>query len=174
MPVVTNRVGPVTVDPSELNRPLKKILHDQKYNYLTSDPENLVGHDMIREKFDMPKPNKFKYGRHQGGISNIELEKLGIGSRQGGQTCRPKRILPKSNRDDPFQEPPPISETDICDGMYSLQNRGVIPKDMDLTPAFIRGTAPLSSVQAPIILRYPMLPPQLTQRAPMPTKRMLA
>jgi hypothetical protein len=27
--------------------------------------------------------------------------------------------------------------------MYSLLNRGVIPKDVDLTPAFERGGAPL-------------------------------
>ena len=34
---------------------------------------------MIRDKFGLQVPNQFKYGRSQGGISNIELEKLGIG-----------------------------------------------------------------------------------------------
>ncbi len=55
---------PKSINPSDLNRPLKKILNEQKYNYLTSDPENHVGHDLIRQKFGLPQPNKFKYGRH--------------------------------------------------------------------------------------------------------------
>jgi hypothetical protein len=55
--------------------------------------------------------------------------------------------LPKNFRDDPFADPPPITENDIRDGMYSLINRGVIPKDVDLTPAFERGNAPLNAVK---------------------------
>ena len=42
------------IDPAELNKPLKKILAEQKYNYLTSDPENHVGHDLLRAKFSLP------------------------------------------------------------------------------------------------------------------------
>lgn len=128
---------------------------------------------MIRQKFGLPQPNKFKYGRHQGGISNIELEKLGIGSRQQGNTAKPKRILPKAFRDDPFADPPPITENDIRDGMYSLLNRGVIPKDVDLTPAFDRGNAPLNANKAVITQQPPKLPPQLTQKPSSPSKRNL-
>jgi hypothetical protein len=134
----------------DLNAPLKKILNDQKYSFLTSDPENRFGNELLRQKFNIPAPNQFKYGRHQGGISNIELEKLGIGQRQHEKTCRAKRILPKNFRDDPFADPPPITENDIQDGMYSLLNRGVIPKDVDLTPAFERGNAPLTMTKAEI------------------------
>ena len=72
-----------------------------------------MGHDLIRSKFNLPQPNMFKYGRHQGGISNIELEKLGIGQRQMHKTSKAKRILPKNFRDDPFADPPPITENDI-------------------------------------------------------------
>ena len=64
-----------------VNRPLKKVMEEQKYAFLTSDPENLNGHNLIRNKFGLQPPNQFKYGRSQGGISNIELEKLGIGQR---------------------------------------------------------------------------------------------
>lgn len=56
--------------------------------------------------------------------------------------------MPKNFRDDPFADPPPITENDIRDGMYSLLNRGVIPKDVDLTPAFERGNAPLNASKA--------------------------
>jgi len=50
--------------------------------------------------------------------------------------------LPKNFRNDPFADPPPITENDISDGMYSLLNRGIIPRDVDLSPAFERGNAP--------------------------------
>ena len=62
-----------------MNRPLKKIMEEQKFAFLTSDPENAHGHGLIREKYSLAPPNMFKYGRSQGGISNIELERLGIG-----------------------------------------------------------------------------------------------
>lgn len=58
------RDDPIKIDPAELNKPLKKILNEQKYNYLTSDPENRVGNDLLRAKFSLPQPNQFKYGRH--------------------------------------------------------------------------------------------------------------
>jgi hypothetical protein len=44
--------------------------------------------------------------------------------------------------DSSFPDPPPITEDDIQTGMMNLVNRGVIPKDVDLTPAFERGAAP--------------------------------
>ena len=70
-------------------------MSEQKYAFLTSDPENCNGHDLIRQKFGIAPPNMFKYGRAQGGISNIELEKLGIGQRCAEKVKKAKRILPK-------------------------------------------------------------------------------
>jgi hypothetical protein len=70
------------------------------------------------------------------------LERLGIGNIKGKKVAHPKRILPKHFRDDPFADPPPITEDDISDGMFSLLNRGIIPRDVDLSPAFERGNAP--------------------------------
>ena len=129
---------------------------------MTADPENLTGHTLIRSKFGLAPPNQFKYGRSQGGISNIELEKLGIGQRCFEKVNRAKRILPKSFRDNPFSDPPPISENDISDGMMSLMNRGIIPRDVDLTPAFERSGAPLTSRQASIYAKPFRRPPQLS------------
>ena len=40
-------------------------------------------------------------------------------------------------------DPPPINEDDINKGMINLLNRGIIPKDVDLTPAFEKGAAPV-------------------------------
>lgn len=42
-----------------------------------------------------------------------------------------------------MQNPPPISEEDINKGMISLLNKGIIPKDVDLTPAFEKGAPPV-------------------------------
>lgn len=39
--------------------------------------------------------------------------------------------------------PPPISEEDISKGMANLLNKGIIPKDVDLTPAFEKGAPPV-------------------------------
>lgn len=40
-------------------------------------------------------------------------------------------------------DPPPITEEDINKGMISLLNKGIIPKDVDLTPAFEKGAPPV-------------------------------
>mmetsp|Transcript_13056 Transcript_13056/g.20272 ORF Transcript_13056/g.20272 Transcript_13056/m.20272 type:complete len:179 (-) Transcript_13056:761-1297(-) len=42
-----------------------------------------------------------------------------------------------------LQNPPPISEEDINSGMMSLLNKGIIPRDVDLTPAFEKGAPPV-------------------------------
>lgn len=39
--------------------------------------------------------------------------------------------------------PPPINEEDINKGMITLLNKGIIPKDVDLTPAFEKGAPPV-------------------------------
>ena len=44
---------------------------------------------------------------------------------------------------DGYGDPPPISEDDINKGMISLLNRGIIPRDVDLTPAFEKGAPPV-------------------------------
>jgi len=42
------------------------------------------------------------------------------------------------------EDPPPITEDDIDKGMITLLNKGIIPKDVDLTPAFEKGSAPVT------------------------------
>ena len=158
---------------SVVSKTIKKQMEGQMYNFLTSDPQNANGHDLIRQKFGIQAPNQFKYGRSQGGISNIELEKLGIGQRCSDKTNRAKRILPKQFRDDPFADPPPITETDIADGMYSLLNRGIIPRDVDLSPAFERNSAPFKFKGAKIHYKTPQRPPQLSKMVSSPRERML-
>ena len=40
---------------------------------------------------------------------------------------------------------PQISEEDIGQGMYSLVNKGIIPKDVNLTAAFEMGAPPVTA-----------------------------
>ena len=65
-----------------------------------------------------------------------------------GKVTQPKRILPKKFREDPFADPPPITEDDIGEGMMNLLNRGIIPRDVDLSPAFERGAPPFMLKQS--------------------------
>ena len=39
---------------SEINKTFKKQMAEHKYAFLTSDPENTNGHDLIRSKFGLP------------------------------------------------------------------------------------------------------------------------
>jgi hypothetical protein len=133
-------------------------LQEQKYNAIIGDPESQVGHDLLRFKYQLPRPNNQKFGRAQGAISNNELDRLGIGNIKGKKVTHPKRILPKHFRDDPFADPPPITEDDISDGMFSLLNRGIIPKDVDLSPAFERGNAPFMFQRAKMFQKPPYVP----------------
>ena len=51
-----------------------------------------------------------------------------------------------------LNDPPPISEEAISQGMISLVSKGLIPKDVDLTPAFEKG-----AVMAMTIIPLPLL-----------------
>jgi len=43
-----------------------------------------------------------------------------------------------------LNDPPPISEEAINEGMLSLVSKGLVPKDVDLTPAFEKGAPPVT------------------------------
>lgn len=87
------------------------------------------------------------------------MEKLGANTLRSKKVAQPKRILPKNYRDDPFADPPPITEDDIADGMFSLLNRGIIPRDVDLSPAFERGNAPFLFQKAHLFEKPAFVPP---------------
>ena len=96
-----------------LAKPKTLLQKEKQRDALISDPENRNGNALLRAQYSLPAPNNFQYGRAQGGISNIELEKLGIGTIRSNRTYAPKRILPKKVRDDPFCDPPAINANDM-------------------------------------------------------------
>lgn len=52
-------------------------------------------------------------------------------------------ILPAGVRGDPHAAPPRLTQKDVARGMEELVNRGMIPKHIDLTPAFVKMPAPV-------------------------------
>ena len=132
---------PLTGSPymDETRAPVKHMMKQARTNAITANPQSDLTHHMLRERFSLgPREAPKKVQRSMGGPSSLQTTK-GI-----GKVTRPKRILPKKFREDPFAEPPPITEDDIRDGMMSLLNRGIIPRDVDLTPAFERGAPPIA------------------------------
>lgn len=49
------------------------------------------------------------------------------------------RILPKELRENPFAVLPIVKEKDLQLGLFELVNKGLIPKDTDIEPAFQKG-----------------------------------
>jgi hypothetical protein len=134
----------------QLSKPMKLLLGERRKQIITKNPESQRGHELLRAKYSLPKPNLFKYGRAQGGINTIELDKLGIGTVRKDRLNAPKRILPKKFRDDPFADAPAIHQSDLNSGMFNLVNRGLIPRDVDVSPAFDRGSPALVHNQSRI------------------------
>lgn len=60
---------------------------------------------------------------------------------------KPPVILDKKHRNDPFHEIPSVSENEFKKGLNYLLNKGIIPKDYDLTPAFEKGHPPIEKAK---------------------------
>jgi hypothetical protein len=56
--------------------------------------------------------------------------------------------LPSEFRKNPFAELLAITESEITLGMYNLINKGIVPKDVDIMPAFERGVPPFMNKPA--------------------------
>ena len=55
-----------------------------------------------------------------------------------GKTAKPKKILPKEVRENPFCNLPVLMDDDQNLGLINLVNQGLIPKDVDVSPALDR------------------------------------
>lgn len=54
-------------------------------------------------------------------------------------------MLPPEIRNNPFADGIAITESEIYCGLYNLINKGIVPKDVDIMPAFVRGVPPLQN-----------------------------
>ena len=53
----------VTEELEIISKPVRVQMNEQKFSYLTRDPENPTGHQQLRDKYSLPMPNQIKYGR---------------------------------------------------------------------------------------------------------------
>eukprot|EP00742_Colponemidia_sp_Colp-10_P007009 GILJ01007522.1.p1 GENE.GILJ01007522.1~~GILJ01007522.1.p1 ORF type:complete len:1129 (-),score=134.43 GILJ01007522.1:199-3585(-) len=97
--------------------------------------------DLIRARYGLREDTRVEYGRAVG-------KRPSNTSRRANKVSRPARLLPRVNRSDPSAPPPAITEEDIGRGVLDLMNRGFIPPNVDLTPAFERGAPTV--VQRPV------------------------
>ena len=66
------------------------------------------------------------------------------------KTSKPGPILSKEARKDPSAPPPRLTAKDVGRGMQQLVERGLVPKHVDLTPAFVKTPAPVLCGQVPM------------------------
>ena len=137
------------VNPSNIRPPIRKILSEQRARKSLANPSTKLEIDFVKKKFNIPGPVSQK-SRHLGNIKYSKPKSI--------KKNQPT-ILPRQFRDNPLADPPPITEKDVDSGILSLIHRGLIPKDVDVTPAFERGLPPLQMKMAQFHDWRDMAPP---------------
>jgi hypothetical protein len=115
--------------------PHRHILTEQRARIQILNPQSIHGKAILQHRYNIPS----SITTPKRNIGNIRFKKP-----KKSILSRPK-VLPPEYRINPQVDPPPITEKDLEEGMFSLVNRGMIPKDVDLSPAFQRGMPPLQS-----------------------------
>ena len=62
MQQINDKVTP-TEEIELLSKPVRVLMNEQKFTFSTRDPESTTGHNLLRDKYSLPQPNLFKYGR---------------------------------------------------------------------------------------------------------------
>lgn len=110
---------------------------------MQSPPENIQSSSAIMmnsgSQFQSKVAGIIKQGRWSGRASYTAKKSLGGIFKSKKWKQNPTTLEPISGASDP----PPISEDDINKGMINLLNKGIIPRDVDLTPAFEKGAPPV-------------------------------
>jgi len=96
-----------------------------------------------RQKFNIPGPSRRQ-------LRQPKPTQKSSGRVRRNRMAGPRRILPTVNRRNPFAEQPSIGERDLDDGLLKLLNKGFVPSNADLTPAFERGIPCIKSDQVPL------------------------
>ena len=123
----------LAINPSDVRQPIRKILSEQRARKSLANPSSKHDIDFVKKRFNIPSAAT---------INSRQLGKARYTKPKAVTRYKPT-ILPRQFRDNPQAEPPPITEVDVNSGILSLIHRGLIPKDVDVTPAFERGLPPL-------------------------------
>ena len=120
-------------NPQDTRQPIRKILSEQRTRKSLANPASKYDIEVIKKKYNLPAP----FIKNSRQLGNLKYKKP-----KPVKNIKPT-ILPKQFRENPQSDPPPITEKDVDSGILSLIHRGLIPKDVDVTPAFERGLPPL-------------------------------
>lgn len=120
-------------NPKEIRQPIRKILSEQRARKCMMNPGTNYEIDFVKKKFNIPPPAVSK-NRQSGKLKYTKPKPV-----KNNKAV----ILPKHVRENPMAEPQRITAKEVESGILSLIHRGLIPKDVDLTPAFERGLPPL-------------------------------
>lgn len=137
------------VNPSEIRQPIRKMLSEQRASKSLANPSSVHDINYVKTHFNLPNSKVLQVR---------QLGKTKYSHPKPAKRTKPT-ILPKQFRDNPLAEPPPITEKDVESGILSLIHRGLIPKDVDVTPAFERGFPPLQMKMAKFHDWRDMAPP---------------
>jgi hypothetical protein len=119
--------------PSSLRQPIRKVLSEQRARKTIGNPTSKFGVDVVKSKYQLPGVVSNK-GRQLGAVVYKKPKAFKQFKAQ---------VLPKEIRENPLADPVDISEEDLSSGILRLIQRGVIPKAVDLSPAFARGVKPV-------------------------------
>jgi hypothetical protein len=94
---------------------------------------------MIKTGFGLDKTSTMRNTKNQ---LNSTRDMSSMRSTKGKichkKTTQPRKILPKELRDNPFCNLPVLMDEDLNSGLLALLNQGLIPKDVDVSPALDR------------------------------------
>ena len=119
-------------------------------NEVKAEASNLLNRFMFGESSTQPLP-EIKPPMRKASVSRLSESFLKDASKPPRfeytkkKTTLPRKYSSRSRFSNSQADAPCITEDDISKGMLNLIAKGVIPKDVDLTPAFERGAPPISS-----------------------------
>eukprot|EP00960_Hanusia_phi_P071923 767666-Hanusia_phi.AAC.2 len=112
---------------------VKEQMQTKRHMDLIMQPNSSEARNFLQERFGVAAPPPPK-PRQPKKVPGTVLRT---------KTSEPGTILPAAVRRDPSAPPPRLTQRDIHKGMSELVNKGLIPKYVDLTPAFVRTPAPV-------------------------------
>lgn len=99
---------------------------------IINNPNSRYTQDLLRNKYNIKPINTNPERSSSINSSNSRQSSLSRKSIMTAKHTKPIGTIPKAIRDNPYAVPP-LTDRDVDYGMMSLVNRGLVPKDFDLT-----------------------------------------
>lgn len=120
-------------------RPAAAAVAASRHRAALRNPNAALSRQHIADRYGVTAPTKHEASRPAGKAATGKLRTERVSGSLG--------VPPAAVRADP-QAVAPIGPKDVAAGLYSLVTRGLIPPNVDLTPAMARKPAPLAQAPA--------------------------